>query len=199
VTGKWMARIAAPVLALLMIAGCGGGSSGGDDSPAPPQTFVVRTAALTGAQEVPALATDAAGKGAVVVNAATREISGGFTFTGLSGNATAAHIHKGAVGVAGGVEIGLTLVTDSGGVPVGAIVPAGATLTQAQYDSLLAGELYFNVHTAANGTGEIRGQITGQGGNVAAVATISGAQEVPAVSSAATLPRLKRFALPSSR
>jgi len=38
-------------------------------------------------------------------------------------------------------------------------VPAGSKLTDAQYESYKAGNLYVNVHSAANKGGEIRAQI----------------------------------------
>ena len=38
-------------------------------------------------------------------------------------------------------------------------VPAGAKLTDAQFASFQAGNLYVNVHTAANPGGEIRGPL----------------------------------------
>jgi hypothetical protein len=38
-------------------------------------------------------------------------------------------------------------------------VPAGAKLTDAQYEAYKAGELYVNVHSAENKGGEIRGQL----------------------------------------
>jgi hypothetical protein len=36
-------------------------------------------------------------------------------------------------------------------------VPLGTKLTDAQYESYKAGNLYFNIHSAANKAGEIRG------------------------------------------
>jgi hypothetical protein len=38
-------------------------------------------------------------------------------------------------------------------------IAAGATLTDPQYQSFKDGNLYINVHSAANKAGEIRGQL----------------------------------------
>jgi hypothetical protein len=38
-------------------------------------------------------------------------------------------------------------------------IPAGAKLTDAQYQSFKDGNLYINVHSATNKSGEIRGQL----------------------------------------
>ncbi len=162
---------------LMLLAGCGAGD-GSSVPPAAAVVTVVRTAALAGAQEVPPVTTSATARGAVVVDPVTREITGGLTFSGLT--PSAAHIHDGAPGVNGPIAIGLILGTGT------ATVPPGAILTEAQYQSLLAGNLYLNIHTAANPAGELRGQITGQGGAVAGLATLTGAQEVPPVTTAAT-------------
>ncbi len=59
-------------------------------------------------------------------------------------------------------------------------------LSSADYAELLAGTLYFNVHTVANPGGEIRGQINVQGGVVASVASLDNTQEVPSSQSTAT-------------
>ncbi|MEK6243996.1 MAG: CHRD domain-containing protein [Pseudomonadota bacterium] len=71
---------------------------------------------------------------------------------GLSG--AAAHIHQGARGQNGPIQIGLVRTGENVWS-----VPAGARLTDAQYDAFRAGNLYVNVHTAANKGGEIRGQL----------------------------------------
>lgn len=148
-------------------------------------TTVVRAASLTGAQENPATVSMATGRGAVIVNPTTKEISGGMTFTGLTPTAGGHHIHQAPAGNPSGngpVIIGLTLAP-GGGV---ATVPAGTVLTDAQYTALLAGELYFNVHTTANPGGEIRGQITARTGITSGLASLSGANENPANASTAT-------------
>ena len=148
-------------------------------------TTVVRTATLSGATESPAVVTAASGRGAVVVNPTTKEITGGISFTGLTPNAGAHHIHQAPSGNAAGngpVIIGLTLGPDG----KTASVPAGTKLTDAQYAALLAGELYMNVHTAANPGGEIRGQINLRGGVTVGLAALDAAQEVPVGTSTAT-------------
>jgi hypothetical protein len=74
------------------------------------------------------------------------------TITGpLTGAPVAAHIHKGAIGVAGGVELVLDHI---------ALAGTTAPLTNAQLIALFAGDLYVNVHTAENPNGEVRGQLT---------------------------------------
>lgn len=74
------------------------------------------------------------------------------TFRRLSGKAVAAHIHKGAAGVAGAVV-----------VPLCAPCRNGQNGRQAIDESLAAalehGGYYVNVHTAKNPGGEIRGQL----------------------------------------
>jgi hypothetical protein len=73
------------------------------------------------------------------------------TTTGIAG--TAAHVHEAATGKNGPVIIPLTKSGDT------YTVPAGAKLTDAQFASFQAGNLYVNVHTAANPDGEMRGQL----------------------------------------
>jgi hypothetical protein len=94
--------------------------------------------------------TDASGSGTITVNA-DKTVSGSVTVKGV--NATAAHIHEGAAGKNGGVIIPLTKSGDTFSVP------AGAKLTDAQFAALQKGELYVNVHSAANPNGEIRAQL----------------------------------------
>lgn len=169
--------ITSAVLAGIVVS-CGGSD---DSTPAPaaqnPAT-VVRSAALTGAQEVPPTGATGTGRGAVVVNPTTMEITGGITFSGLTAAPIGAHIHQ------LDTNIIITLVQAADNAT--ATIPAGTTLTSAQYAELLAGYLYFNVHTPANPNGEIRGQITGTTGVTAGLATLNGALEVPTNASTAT-------------
>ena len=106
---------------------------------------------LSGAQEVPPVQTSAAGSGTITVND-DMSVSGSVTTTGVKG--TMAHIHEAAPGKNGGVAIPLEKKSDNEWA-----VPAGAKLTDAQYKSYKAGDLYVNVHSDANKGGEIRGQL----------------------------------------
>ena len=137
---------------------------------------VVMKAMLEGTQQTPVVMTGAMGTAMVVVDPVTLAISGSATYTGVT--ATAAHIHTGAAGANGVVAVTLT-VDNSAGT---ATIPTGTVLTSTQYDDLRAGKLYFNIHSTANPAGEIRGQI----GPVAMIATLNGAQEVPAGTTAAS-------------
>ena len=106
---------------------------------------------LSGSQEVPPATTAGSGSGTIVIGA-DKSVSGSITTSGVAG--LAAHIHVGAAGKNGPVIVPLTKTADNVWS-----VPAGAKLTDAQYESYKAGELYVNVHSAAYKGGEIRGQI----------------------------------------
>src|SRR6267154_5213048 len=140
---------------------------------------VIRSARLDGAQA--STTATGTGLGGVIVNPTTRAITGGVTFSGLTGNPTAAHIHRGDTTIA----VGLTLASDN----ATGVLLNNIALSPADYAELLAGTLYFNVHTPLpNGfpNGEIRGQINVQGGVVAGTSPLDNMQEVPASTSPAT-------------
>jgi hypothetical protein len=105
---------------------------------------------LSGANEVPPVTTTASGEGTISI-ADDGTVSGSVTTKGVNG--TAAHIHMGAAGKNGGVIVPLTKDGDT------YKVPAGAKLNAEQMAAFKAGELYVNVHSAANPGGEIRGQL----------------------------------------
>lgn len=106
---------------------------------------------LSGDQEVPAVTTSAKGTGKITI-ADDRSVSGSIETTGMMG--TAAHIHEAPPGQNGKPVITLEKKGDNEWV-----VPAGAKLTDAQYASFKAGNLYVNVHSAAHKGGEIRTQL----------------------------------------
>jgi hypothetical protein len=106
---------------------------------------------LTGAQEVPPVSTAGSGNGSITVGA-DQSVSGSVTTMGVEG--TMAHIHLAAPGANGPVIVPMAKTAD--GVWS---VPAGAKLTDAQFQSFKDGNLYVNVHSATNRGGEIRGQL----------------------------------------
>ena len=106
---------------------------------------------LSGDQQNPPVSTSASGSGTITVGA-NKSISGSVTTNGVEG--TVAHIHHAPAGKNGPVIIPLTKTSDNVWS-----VPAGRTLTDAQYEAYKAGELYVNVHSAKHKPGEIRGQL----------------------------------------
>jgi hypothetical protein len=106
---------------------------------------------LAGSQEVPPVTTSASGSGSIMVSP-DGSVSGSVTTAGVDG--TMAHIHEAPMGQNGPVIVPLAKTADNVWS-----VPAGAKLTDAQLQSLKSGNLYINVHSAANKGGEIRGQL----------------------------------------
>ena len=106
---------------------------------------------LTCTEETPPVTTSASGAGTIQI-AADKSVSGTIKTKGIDG--TVAHIHVGAPGQSGPPII--TLNKDANGVWS---VPEGSKLTDEQYASFKAGNLYVNVHSAEHKPGEIRGQL----------------------------------------
>jgi hypothetical protein len=113
---------------------------------------------LDAAQEVPPPTLNGAtpsGTATVDVNTITGAVSVTGTFSGLTGNAAAAHIHGLAPpGTPAGVLVPLAADAATDGSLSG-----GGTLDAAGLTGLLQGQTYINIHTPTNGPGEIRGQI----------------------------------------
>lgn len=110
------------------------------------------TATLNGASEVPAKTTGGAGTMEGSLDTATKMLTYTVTYNGLSGPATAAHIHAPA---AAGANAGVAVPFPSPASPIKGTV----AVTDDQIKLMDTGMTYVNVHTAANPGGEIRGQI----------------------------------------
>ena len=97
------------------------------------------------------------GTAMVTVSADGNSITYTITASNLSGAVTGAHIHQADTGVAGQVvfDIGATIVQNGGDVTANGTI----NITPAQLLMLRAGNFYFNIHTALNPAGELRGQI----------------------------------------
>jgi hypothetical protein len=105
---------------------------------------------LTGASEVPAVATAATGTGSIKI-AADGSVTGSITVSGMA--PTMAHIHQAAAGVNGPVIVPFTQNGNTFSAP------PGAKLTETQMAAYRAGNLYVNAHSAAHPGGEIRAQL----------------------------------------
>ena len=153
-----------------------------------PQRTIVRLANLSGSQENPPVTTNAGGVGGIIVIPSTTlpmPITGGITFTGLATLGGQVNIYLAPSGNPtgnGAVLVPLVLASDG----LTAVVPPGTTIPAAALGPLLRGELYFNVGTAANPNGEIRGAIQLQGGATASVTALDQSQVMPPTGSAAT-------------
>lgn len=106
---------------------------------------------LSGSQEVPPVNTQASGRSSITV-IGDKVITGRVETSNI--NATAAHIHEGAAGQNGPVIIPLVKTAENVWS-----VPGNTVLSSSQFDSYKSGNLYINVHSAANPAGEIRGQL----------------------------------------
>jgi CHRD domain len=140
----------------------------------PQATSIQIQTVLNAGQEVPSptgAVSNAAGAFSATV---TKSDTGGtvswqLSFTGLTGNAIAAHIHTGAVGTPGPVVLALC-------GPCTSPASGTGTLPQAALDAVQAGTAYVNVHTPTNAAGEIRGQLA----TTASISTtLMSRQEVP--------------------
>jgi CHRD domain len=112
-------------------------------------------ATLASAQEVPPTKSSGTGNADFTLDPSTKQLSWKISYSGLTGDATAAHVHgPAAPGANAGVVANLA--------PSGIANPleGKTTLTDAQVADLLAGKDYVNIHTAQNKGGEVRGQIT---------------------------------------
>jgi len=122
-------------------------------TPAALADMVKYKADLKASNEVPAVDSKASGTLEATYDTASKKLTYTVNYKDLSGPATAAHFHGPADAKANAGVV----------VPVaGAVtspIKGEATLTDAQAADLAAGKLYFNVHTAANKGGEIRGQV----------------------------------------
>lgn len=131
---------------------------------------------LQSSQEVPA--TNSTGSGVVIVkyDMATKTVKLYGDYAGLTAAITASHIHREQPGVSGPVVLPLQNTGDTTGTLSGT-----GTLTKPQEDSLLAGNMYANVHTSNNPNGELRAQLTltTDGGTTLLSGRLQSAQETP--------------------
>jgi hypothetical protein len=174
-------KITLTLLATIIVAAACGSD---DDTTSPPVSKIVSFSASLSPANEPSVAGNPTGSGTfnATLDTSTHLFTWNATFTGLTGNATLAHIHgpfpsgtTTAAGVLlnfdptsanGQAGTGVTFTKTPSGTLSGAITLTNALslTTTVKGDSLekliLAGLTYVNIHTAINGGGEIRGQLT---------------------------------------
>jgi hypothetical protein len=133
---------------------------------------------MNGANEVPAVSTNATGLATFDLSRNNISLTIHAIFKDLSSPVTGAHLHTGAPGISGPVVQSL----DSGisGNTITITVDPTAYLTDFIY-----GNVYINIHTQNNPNGEIRGQVVKIEG-ISFDAVLEGANEVPPVATPAT-------------
>lgn len=144
--------------------------------------FKLLTFNLSGEQESPAVTTSASGQGYALVNTSDYSIELVALTEGVD-DATMAHIHTGRIGLNGDILVGLEQITAEPGKWV---TPANTMIDADIFATLASGGHYVNVHTPAYPNGEIRGQIVSDDDFALFTFPLSGAQEVPPVSTTAS-------------
>jgi hypothetical protein len=152
VTSLVLATVIASVLTAVSVAGVG--------------KTTVWSAKLTVAQEIPKqVVKDTAATGLFTGTLTGNALTYKLTFSKLTGAAMYAHIHIGAMGVAGDVLVPLcsaatgSLGSTAAAHPCKSPVTGTVNVTAAMRKDFTKHLLYVNVHTAKNPNGEIRGQI----------------------------------------
>jgi hypothetical protein len=108
--------------------------------------------ALEGSQEVPPVETSATGEVKVTYDSDKRMLSWELDYDKLSSDPTAAHFHGPAdPGENAPPVVPLEDFADG--------AEGSAELTEEQATMLMDGKMYFNLHSANNKAGEIRGQV----------------------------------------
>jgi len=143
------------VYTLLSLTLIGIGSCKKDSSPTPAADIITFKATINGENEIPATASVASGTATFTYNTITFVLSGTVNYAGLL--PTAAHIQKGAEGVAGVVVF--PLGTSPYTSPIGF---TSTPLTASQIAELMANMYYINIDSKAFPNGEIRGQLIKQ-------------------------------------
>ena len=118
-------------------------------APAFAETMMFK-ADLKAASEVPPTQSTGSGNAMVTLDTEKKTLSWKTTYSGLTGDATAAHFHgPAAPGENAGPVVDVT----------GKIEEGSAMVTDGQIKDLEAGKWYINIHTAKYPDGEIRGQV----------------------------------------
>jgi hypothetical protein len=158
------ALIASAALIAAIVVSATAIACGSDDNTVTTPSAPTYIATLNGAGEFPAKAVAGTGSATVVKNGTTYTYT--ITYSGMTGALTGAHIHGPAAAGANASVIVPFDVTGAG--PSGTLTGTftgtnNVSITPDSLDKLMtSGNAYVNLHTAANGGGEIRGQLSKQ-------------------------------------
>jgi len=114
---------------------------------------------MTGAKEVPPADPDGTGTAAVTIDIANTQVCYTLTVQNIGLPATAAHIHRGPVGVSGPPVVTFTLLPDTSGTAASCVKADPALLQEIASNPE---NFYVNVHNAEYPNGAVRGQLNGQ-------------------------------------
>lgn len=109
---------------------------------------------LEPSSEVPPRVSHGHGMLNATFDTSTQSLQWTVTYEGLSGPVTAAHFH-GPAPVGQNAKVQVPIAKGALASPI----KGSVALTEQQVTDLMAGQWYFNVHTAQNPMGEIRGQV----------------------------------------
>ena len=109
---------------------------------------------LDGGQEAPPVVTTGSGSATVTLDTSSGVITVAGSYQNLLGTQTSGHLHKGAIGVGGMIQVVLAGTGGTTGTFSGT-----ATLSAGQVSDVTSGLFYVNIHTSLFGFGEVRGQI----------------------------------------
>jgi hypothetical protein len=120
--------------------------------PAAADTMMFK-APLSASEEVPPNQSKGTGNIEATYDTSSKKLAWKGSYSGLTGPVAAAHFHGPAQK---GQNAGIVVPVDAAKTPF----EGSATLTDPQAADLANGAWYFNIHTAENKGGEIRGQMT---------------------------------------
>ncbi|MGI3901071.1 MAG: CHRD domain-containing protein [Janthinobacterium lividum] len=122
-------------------------------APASAETVQYKATIMPATEVPPVTNSKATGDLAATYDTTTKVLTYTATYSGLTGPATMAHFHGPApVGKNAGVMVPIK-------GDLASPIKGTATLTDEQAKALTSGDMYFNIHTAANKAGEMRGQV----------------------------------------
>lgn len=152
---RYLLPIAVAVFAAVVFTSCD--KNNDDDNKTEDSYKISGTASGANERPDPVISTTATGTLTGKYNTESKMLDYTITWTGLTAAASAMHFHGPAsTEEAAGVQVAIA------GFPqeMSGTVSGMATLTPEQETQLLGGKLYYNIHTANNPGGEIRGQVT---------------------------------------